>query len=714
MFRGTNIADMADVLADIRFIQNSNGVHKGFAGNAYDFYQRCKTIYFNINGSRISLYDMIQDMKNPNSKYCLLVSGHSLGAALADVFVGYNLYNDSIDPSNVVAYTFAAPRSVSSSYYYPYKNIINIINEDDWVPTVGGAKRIGTDFSYTPDDTFRQQNYGDQYEEGYGTAWWSSFVNQSVVGGLFHFVSHKLVPVYKAILIQIENNTNDYTSYHTNGDNIWNTTVLIEKNFYSTINGKATIRELRLTDGRLNVKNDLNVSYLCMTHEDAYLLVENDIVITGSWWVISDDTLNAGTVEVKGDFTVTTSSGYYASGNHTTVFSGDKTQTITFSTPSNGCVFKNLVLRNSDVVFATPIYSLTLSHDITITSDSTLEVNNVLNLNGHTLTTQGDVKAYELQSNGGSLNTQSKLTCTKLASVMGGSSIEALDSDLYELKLADGQVNIKNNLSVPYLHMTHEDAYLLVENDIVITGSCWVISDDTLSAGTVEVKGDFTVTTSSSYYATGNHTTVFSGNKKQTISFSKPSNGARFNKLILSNDSSNGCEFISTINVTVLFDHKGNPFTLYNNGIGSAFVDYDGDGMLDNVDPYPTDPNNTPPTQDPTQPSTQVPTQAPTQEPTQPTTQDPTQPPTEEPTKPPTQEPSNSPMLLGDVDGDGTVTIIDATCIQRQLASIPSFAFIEALADTDGDGETTILDATYIQRWLANLPSNDNISKPIK
>ena len=71
-------------------------------------------------------------------------------------------------------------------------------------------------------------------------------------------------------------------------------------------------------------------------------------------------------------------------------------------------------------------------------------------------------------------------------------------------------------------------------------------------------------------------------------------------------------------------------------------------------------------------------------------------------------------MLLGDVDGDGTVTIIDATYIQRKLASIPiPFEINETIADTDDDGSITILDATFIQRWLASLPANDNIGKPI-
>ena len=64
---------------------------------------------------------------------------------------------------------------------------------------------------------------------------------------------------------------------------------------------------------------------------------------------------------------------------------------------------------------------------------------------------------------------------------------------------------------------------------------------------------------------------------------------------------------------------------------------------------------------------------------------------------------------LGDADGDGEVTILDATAIQRHLASLPTAVFLEAPADADEDGEVTILDATAIQRWLASLPTNPNI-----
>ena len=80
-------------------------------------------------------------------------------------------------------------------------------------------------------------------------------------------------------------------------------------------------------------------------------------------------------------------------------------------------------------------------------------------------------------------------------------------------------------------------------------------------------------------------TVIFAGSEKQTVSYLVAPN------IIIENNSSNGVYFANPITVNTLFNHNGNNFTLYNEGIGSTFVDYDGDGKLDNVDPYPTDPN---------------------------------------------------------------------------------------------------------------------------
>ena len=66
------------------------------------------------------------------------------------------------------------------------------------------------------------------------------------------------------------------------------------------------------------------------------------------------------------------------------------------------------------------------------------------------------------------------------------------------------------------------------------------------------------------------------------------------------------------------------------------------------------------------------------------------------------EEALNSLVLIGDADGDGEVTSVDVTFIQRYLAhlDVPE-GFNEAAADVDGDGEITSVDVTFIQRYLA-------------
>lgn len=58
-------------------------------------------------------------------------------------------------------------------------------------------------------------------------------------------------------------------------------------------------------------------------------------------------------------------------------------------------------------------------------------------------------------------------------------------------------------------------------------------------------------------------------------------------------------------------------------------------------------------------------------------------------------------VILGDVNGDGIVTIIDATLIQKYLASIISFDAEQiAAADTNQDGVIDVIDVTKIQMSL--------------
>lgn len=64
-------------------------------------------------------------------------------------------------------------------------------------------------------------------------------------------------------------------------------------------------------------------------------------------------------------------------------------------------------------------------------------------------------------------------------------------------------------------------------------------------------------------------------------------------------------------------------------------------------------------------------------------------------------------LSMGDVDGDGLLTIIDATTIQNYLAqSVKLDEEQIRVADMDQDGQVTIIDATIIQKILAGLIDN--------
>ncbi len=79
-----------------------------------------------------------------------------------------------------------------------------------------------------------------------------------------------------------------------------------------------------------------------------------------------------------------------------------------------------------------------------------------------------------------------------------------------------------------------------------------------------------------------------------------------------------------------------------------------------------------------------------------------------------TNESADNTLILGDADGDGIVTILDATHIQRGLAGFFLIRGTTALtSDADEDGGVSIVDATAIQRWLAGINDGHPIGEAI-
>ncbi len=95
-------------------------------------------------------------------------------------------------------------------------------------------------------------------------------------------------------------------------------------------------------------------------------------------------------------------------------------------------------------------------------------------------------------------------------------------------------------------------------------------------------------------------------------------------------------------------------------------------------------------------PNINVPTQEPSTE---------TQAPTEETTEPPTEETTQAPtqplVVLGDVDKDFEVSVLDASLIQLYLVDKAEFdEYAMIAADVDKDSEISVLDASLIQLFL--------------
>ncbi|MBN2443900.1 MAG: dockerin type I repeat-containing protein, partial [Spirochaetales bacterium] len=91
--------------------------------------------------------------------------------------------------------------------------------------------------------------------------------------------------------------------------------------------------------------------------------------------------------------------------------------------------------------------------------------------------------------------------------------------------------------------------------------------------------------------------------------------------------------------------------------------------------------------------STTAPTTAPTAAPTNPPAQ----------TTVPTSAPTNPAVLLGDVNSDGSVDIVDALLIAQWYVQLDPLPFNVDAADTNCSGSVDIVDALLIAQYYVGL-----------
>ena len=138
-FKGTDGTEdiLTDLLATDEFPKD--GYHDGFYSASYNHFNRLSSLRFDMEygGENLLFEEYIEKMREYDN-YNMFVTGHSLGAAVANIFTADFInpkLGDQADQS-VVAYTYATPLTCSDANKHA-SNIFNLINKNDWVPKVG-------------------------------------------------------------------------------------------------------------------------------------------------------------------------------------------------------------------------------------------------------------------------------------------------------------------------------------------------------------------------------------------------------------------------------------------------------------------------------------------------------------------------------------------------------------------------------------------------
>lgn len=385
-FRGT--AGLTDGIIDA-LITDNDGFHLGFLGCADLAYEALlNNTYAALGGE--SFASVLEKAKDPTSGYYILVTGHSLGGAVANIFTCRYLNSVTKNPLNTLCYTFAAPKvcAPEAAEQYDSSNIVNIVNSSDLVPNVGYLLTTGV----TP----------GRHIEALATEY------QDL---LDIFLQHSINYVYASVLEKVEAMPESFYPYltrnHAEPDEIvisrWSNyfdengmfvdnsipatiadrfsmyhlvidggslgvyggarlpditvrnsgSLTCDSNRANCVSGSAVIESGSLSTGSgfLQIAGDLRLqarqadgSY---TGSSGHLVMQDDaghLLVSGSVWFQGGDSnflyqrdMTAGTLEVKGDFTVLPSTGgqnemvFCPGGTHQVLLSGTTPQTIFFS-----------------------------------------------------------------------------------------------------------------------------------------------------------------------------------------------------------------------------------------------------------------------------------------------------------------------------------------------------------------------------------------------
>lgn len=317
--------------------------------------------------------------------------------------------------------------------------------------------------------------------------------------------------------LNVENDLNEYGIIHLNkgkltvGEHFHPKGTLYIEDGTETVKGSCRMQALG-GNGYVYAGSSLN-----MTDPAGLFTICGDMYVQSSQ-SDSATVLNAGTLELKGNFYQYTANGTSTNFNardlHKVLFTGNDEQEINVgSAPSSG--FAILAPSENDKVSVSGRISK-LDGDSTI---GNFTQKGDLDLNGHTLTVTGNMTQLgNIHLNGGTLIVKGNYLQSGGTMYVENGKLNVSGDYLIRSLNTNGEYNYTNAA----LNMTDAGGYMTVGGDFV-TQSALSDSSNVLTAGTLELNGNFTQLfgngVSTNFSCAKDHKTILTGEKKQKIYF---------------------------------------------------------------------------------------------------------------------------------------------------------------------------------------------------
>ena len=161
-FAGTG-ARLYDWLTNMQF-ERRDGFHAGFQSLVDQFMSNAHKISFpfaaeQLGRENLTLRDIFDEMRSPDSRFRVFAAGHSQGAAVLQVWMHRMIHEEKALPQYILGYGFGTPSVAISSFEASVLPVTLVNNSDDVFSRMGLYKHLGDVYVYRADNALRERCY---------------------------------------------------------------------------------------------------------------------------------------------------------------------------------------------------------------------------------------------------------------------------------------------------------------------------------------------------------------------------------------------------------------------------------------------------------------------------------------------------------------------------------------------------------------------------